>query len=241
MNIPGGLHARRVSIQGERSKPGNIIHTLWDIIQAHWDNKPKNMKILKKTLTIVLISATLLFAGGCGLAQLINLINCKFSLANISDITWAGINLSNIKNVSDLQWSDLQKAVQAIRNKDFKVGCNVNVNAKNETANPAKLCAYDYELFLEGSSIATGSNSSQTTLINPQATTLVRVPLSMDLYNIFKNGDAKNVVNLARNLMDYGNGTESNVKVKFTPYINAANGSGKGNKLPAITLNKTFQ
>jgi len=199
------------------------------------------MKILKRVLTIALISCTLLFMGGCGLAQLINLINCKFSLANVSDITWAGINLSNIKSVSDLQWSDLQKAIAAIKNRDFKVGCNVNVNAKNETANPAKLCAYDYDLFLDGSSIAQGSSASQTTLINPNSTTLVHVPLAVDLKGIFQNGDAGNVINFARNLMDYGNGTESNVKVKFTPYVNTQNGSQKGVKLPAITLNKTFQ
>ena len=199
------------------------------------------MKILKRTLTVILISCTLLFLGGCGLAQLINLINCKFSLANISDISWAGINLSNIRNISDLQWSDLQKAVQAIKNKDFRIGCNVNVNAKNETDKPAKLCAYDYDLFLEGSSIAQGSSTTQTTVINPMSTTLIHVPLSMDLVSIFRNGDTKNVINLARNLMDYGNGTESNVRVKFTPYINSANGTGKGVKLPTITLNKTFQ
>ena len=199
------------------------------------------MRYLKKLTIIFAVTVTMLFMGGCGLAQLINLINCKFSLANISDITWAGINISNIRSVSDLQWSDLQKAYQAIKNKDFRIGCNVNVNAKNETTQPAKLCAYDYDLFLEGSSIAQGSSTTQTTLINPQSTALIHVPLSMDLYNIFKNGDAKNVINLARNLMDYGNGTESNVKVKFTPYINSANGTGKGAKLPTITLNKTFQ
>lgn len=199
------------------------------------------MKYIKRTLTILLIAATTFFMAGCGLAQLINLINCKFSLANINNITWAGINLSNIKSVSDLQWSDLQKVYQAVRDKDFKIGCTVNVNAKNETNKPAKLCAYDYDVFLEGSSIAQGSSSTQTTVINPQSTALIHVPMSMDLYNIFKNGDAKNVVNLARNLMDYGNGTESNVKVKFTPYINTANGTGKGAKLPTITLNKTFQ
>lgn len=199
------------------------------------------MKHLKKALSIILISTTLLFLGGCGLAQLINLINCKFSLANISDITWAGINLSNIRNISDLQWSDLQKAYQAVRNKDFRIGCNVNVNAKNETEMPAKLCAYDYDLFLEGSSIAQGSSTTATTMINPHTTTLIHVPLSMDLVSIFKNGDTKNVINLARNLMDYGNGQESNVKVKFTPYINSSNGTGKGAKLPTITLNKTFQ
>ena len=199
------------------------------------------MKHLKKLTIIVAVTATLIFAGGCGLAQLINLINCKFSLANISDITWAGINLSNIKSVSDLQWSDLQKALQAIKNKDFKIGCNVNVNAKNDTEKPAKLCAFDYDLLLEGSSIAQGSSAERTTIINPQTTTRIPVPLSMDLVSIFRNGDTKNVINLARNLTDYGNGQESNVKVKFTPYINTVNGTGKGAKLPTITLNKTFQ
>ena len=199
------------------------------------------MKVLKKTILILTIAAATLFAGGCGLAQLINLINCKFSLANISDITWAGINMSNIKSVSDLQWGDLQKAYQAIKNKDFRIGCNVNVNAKNETTKPAKLCAYDYDLYLEGSSIAQGSSTAQTTLINPQSTALIHVPLSVDLVKIFTNGDTKNVINFARNLMDYGNGTPSNVSVKFTPYINTKEGKGKGAKMPTITLNKTFQ
>lgn len=199
------------------------------------------MKHLKKLIIIVAVTATLLFAGGCGLAQLINLINCKFSLANVSDITWAGINLSNIKSVNDLQWSDLQKAIQAVKNKDFRIGCNVNVNAKNETEKPAKLCAFDYDLLLEGSSIAQGSSTDRTTIINPKTTSRIAVPLSMDLVSIFKNGDTKNVINLARNLTDYGNGKESNVKVKFTPYINTPNGTGKGAKMPTITLNKTFQ
>lgn len=199
------------------------------------------MKHLKKLTIILAVTATLLFAGGCGLAQLINLINCKFNLANVSDITWAGINLSNIKSVSDLQWSDLQKAMQAVKNKDFRIGCNVNVNAKNDTEKPAKLCAFDYDLLLEGSSIAQGSSTDRTTIINPQTTTRIAVPLSMDLVSIFRNGDTKNVINLARNLTDYGNGKESNVKVKFTPYINTPNGTGKGAKMPTITLNKTFQ
>ena len=199
------------------------------------------MKTLKKLTIILTVTATMLFMAGCGLAQLINLINCKFSLANISDITWAGVNLSNINKISALQWSDLQKAYQAIKDKDFRIGCNVNVNAKNETEKPAKLCAYDYDLFLEGSSIAQGSSTTQTTIINPKSTALIHVPLSMDLVKIFKNGDAKNVINFARNLMDYGNGTESNVSVKFTPYLNTPNGTGRGTKLPPITLNKTFQ
>ena len=39
----------------------------------------------------------------------------------------------------------------------------------------------------------------------------------------------------------YAELSQANVKVKFTPYINTVNGTGKGAKLPTITLNKTFQ
>lgn len=199
----------------------------------------------KKTVSILLVAVSVLLFTGCGIAQLINLINCKFSLANVSNITWAGINLSNIRSVSDLSFADLQKAATAIINKDFKVGCDVNVNAKNETSNPARLCAYDYDLFLDGNAIAQGSSTSRSTLINPQSTTLIAVPLRVDLLGIIKSGETKSVVNFAKNLLDYGDGTESNVKVKFTPYISPVNSNtkpdSKGTKLPAITLNKTFQ
>ena len=199
------------------------------------------MKTLKKVIFIFVVYLFTIYFIGCGLVQLVNLINCKFNLANISNITWAGINLNNIKSINDLSFSDLQKAAIAIKNKDFKVACNVNVNAKNETDNPAKLCAYDYDLFLDGNSIAQGSSASKTTLINPQSTTVISVPLTVDLLGIVKNGETKSVVNFAKNLLDYGSGTESNVKIKFTPYISMVNSTSKGTKLPTITLNKTFQ
>ena len=81
----------------------------------------------------------------------------------------------------------------------------------------------------------------KTTTINPNTVTLVKVPLSMDLLSIFRNGDTKNVINFAKNMTDYGNGTPSNVKVKFTPYITTKSDDNKGVQLPAIVLNKTFQ
>lgn len=176
--------------------------------------------------------------GSCGLAKVINLINCKFSMANVSDITWAGINLSQIKSVSDLSFENLKKAGAAIKNKDFNVGCNVNVNVKNVTQKPAKLFAFDYELFLENALLATGSGKDKTYDIAPASTVVVPVPVKVNLVDIVKNGEIGNIINFARNLMDYGTGKESNIKVRLTPYIGTGN---KSTKLAPITLNKTFQ
>ncbi len=196
------------------------------------------MKTIKKTLIIVAVACLTLFAGCSTLAQIANLINCKFSMANVSDITWADINLSNIRSVSDLSFSMLQKAATAIKNKDFGVSANVNVNVKNESQKPAKIFAFDYELLLENSPLASGSNKNFSYAINPQSTTVVPVPVKADLVKIIKNGQVGDVVNFARNLMDYGNGQESNVKIRLTPY---AGTNEKSTKLPTLTLNKTFQ
>lgn len=196
------------------------------------------MKTLKKLISIVAVLLSTLFAGCAGLAQIANLINCKFSMANISDITWAGINLSNIRSVSDLSLTMLQKAATAIKNKDFGVSANLNVDVKNETAKPAKVFAFDYELMLENSPLASGKNSNISYAINPNSTTRVPVPIKADLVQIIKNGQVGDVVNFARNLTDYGNGEASNVKIKLTPYVG---NNDKSTKLPTITLNKTFQ
>ncbi|MBO7586746.1 MAG: hypothetical protein J6T13_06155 [Bacteroidales bacterium] len=196
------------------------------------------MKTLKKTAIVLMACATFLFAGCAALTQIVNLVNCKFNLANITDVTWAGINLSNIRSVSDLSMSHLQKAATAILNKDFAISANVNVNVKNETQNIAKLFAFDYDLLLDSSPIASGQNKNHTYTIHPNSTLKVPVPIKADLISIFKNGQVGDVVNFARNLTDYGNGKESNVKVRLTPYAGTSENSIK---LPTITLNKTFQ
>jgi len=134
--------------------------------------------------------------------------------------------------------SHLQKAATAILNKDFAISANVNVNVKNETQNIAKLFAFDYDLLLDSSPIASGQNKNHTYTIHPNSTLKVPVPIKADLISIFKNGQVGDVVNFARNLTDYGNGKESNVKVRLTPYAGTSENSIK---LPTITLNKTFQ
>jgi len=196
------------------------------------------MKIVKKITIAVAFVAIMIFGAACSLTQLINLVNCKFSLANVSNITWAGINLSNIKSVSDLSFANLQKAATAIKNRDFGVSADVNVNVKNETTQPAKLFAFDYELLLENAPLVSGSCKDRTYTINGGTTSVVPVPVKADLVSIIKNGEVGNIVNFARNLSDYGNGKESNVKVKLTPY---AGTTERSMKMPTITLNKTFQ
>ncbi len=196
------------------------------------------MKSLRKVILAITITFAVVMAGCASLSELINLVNCKFSMANISDITWAGINLSNINSVSDLSVATLQKATTAIKNKDFAVSANVNVDVQNQTSKVAKIFAFDYEVLMDDNSLVSGKNSSNIYTINSNSTLRVPVPVSVDLVSIYQNGQVGDVINFALNMTKYGNGEESNVKIKLTPYAGI---DSKSTKLPTITLNKTFQ
>lgn len=194
-------------------------------------------KILKSTIFAICLCG-LLTLGSCSIFQFANLLNCKFDMADISNITWAGINLSKVNSVKDLSMDNLKKAGKAIKTGDYKVSCSVNVNAKNETKRAAKLIGYDYQLFLDNMPLAEGSSKNNTYVIQPNSTLKIPVPVSIDIANIVKRGEIDNIINFVRNLKDCGNGTESKVQVKFTPYMNVGKES---KKLTTITLNKTFQ
>lgn len=192
----------------------------------------------KSRLIVVCVSCMVLLFASCSVLQFANLVRCQFSMKNISDITWAGINLSNINGISDFSLDNLRKAKEALKNKDFGVSCNINVDAKNDTKYPAKLIGYDYELFLEDYLFASGNSHNKTYSVLPNSISTLTIPLQFDVAKIIKDGELSSVINLVRNLTDYGKGEPSQVKVRFTPYMQVGE---KSQPLAPISLSKTFQ
>ena len=196
------------------------------------------MKKFHKSLIYITMLCVAVAVSSCGLSKVVNLLRCSFDLDGITDITWAGINMSNIKSISDLSINDFKAATTALKNKDFNVGCNIKVNVKNSTPRDAKMIAYDYELFLDNASVATGTSDDQSIIIKPNATTPIKVPISVNLVKIFQNkeGELNSVVKFVKNLKDYGNGEPSNVKIKFSPKFTVGK---KMQKFPPFYLSKT--
>ncbi|MBO4488475.1 MAG: LEA type 2 family protein [Bacteroidales bacterium] len=196
------------------------------------------MKKFHKSLIYITMLCIAVAVSSCGLSKVVNLLRCSFDMDGITDITWAGVNMSNIKSVSDLSINDLKSAATALKNKDFNIGCNIKVNVKNSTPRDAKMIAYEYELFLDNASVATGSYDEQSFLIKPNTTTQIKVPVSVDLVKIFRNqeGELNSVVKFVKNLKDYGNGDPSNVKIKFSPKFTVGK---KVQKFPPFILSKT--
>lgn len=195
---------------------------------------------MKKHVLICLIVCSIVTLTGCSILQFSNLLNCKFAMSGVQNVTWAGINFSNVNSAKDLSITNLSKAMEAIKNLDFTITCDVNVKTENPTNRMARLIGYDYELFLNNqpNAIATGSSRDKEYIIPANTTMIIPIPVKMNLVSVIKNREVGSIIKCIKDIQDKGNGTSSDVKVKFTPYLSMGR---TPIKLSPITLTKTFQ
>lgn len=195
---------------------------------------------MKKHVLICLIVCSIVTLTGCSILQFSNLLNCKFAMAGVQNVTWAGINFSNVSSAKDLSITNLSKAMEAIKNLDFTITCDVNVKTENPTNRMARLIGYDYELFLNNqpNAIATGSSRDKEYIIPANSSMVIPIPVKMNLVSVIKNREVGSIIKCIKDIQDKGNGTSSDVKVKFTPYLSMGR---TPIKLSPITLTKTFQ
>ena len=183
---------------------------------------------------IFILAALVFLMAGC---EYLNFIKCKYKVDSLSNPTWAGINFSQIKDISDVNAMDLLKVGQAIFNKDYNLQFDFNVLAANQTENAAKILGFDYRLMLDGSELTTG-NSNQQYSIAPGAEMSIPIRMNVNIMDFITGSNIENLINLTTNLMNYGKGEPSNVTVQFAPLIPLGS---KTKQMPYITLNKTFQ
>lgn len=191
---------------------------------------------MKKIITVI---GLVLLLSGCALQQALNMANLKYQMGDVVNITWAGINLSKVKSVNDLSVTDAAKAAAALLRKDYNITFNMNVIAKNSTDKPAGLHGFDYQLLLDGRSIVSGSNPKININVSPNGgRQTIPIPVRLDLGEILKEQTLESVVNLAKQLSNYGTGAPSDIALKFRPYIKVGDSSVK---LSYITLDKTLK
>ena len=188
---------------------------------------------MKKIIPLVLLVGLL---TSC---DFLNLINCKYKINNASNLTWAGIDLTNIKSASDLSIKDAAKAAAAIAKNDYNIGFNLNVLALNETENPAAINGFDYIFSLDNMEFTRGENPNYDTKINPNGgTAIIPIGMKIDAKEFIAGGQIQSVINLVQNIANFGNGAESTVAMQFRPWIPIKN---TVQKTPYITLSHTFQ
>ena len=175
------------------------------------------MSKIKKTLIILFVTMGL---ASCDvltqIAQMANFANCTFDFNSVNQIQMLGVNLSKGMSKNDLNAMQLLSLANAISNRQLPVTFNVNLNVKNPNSIAASMSKMDYILSLNGKQVVS------TTMNNSNSTSVVTIPITTDVFQLFSGESADAIVNLAFKLA--GASSEPvNVGLKVKPYISVNN------------------
>ncbi len=144
------------------------------------------------------------------------LAKCSFAVTGLSDFYIAGINLDKVKDINQLNVLDAMKIVSAITNKTAEIKFKVGVDVKNPSNQQASINKIQWIVEYEGAELLRGAYS-QPIVIQPNATTTIKVPVMCDAAKLLKGRSLKEVYDIYQKIM--GNTQEKSpliLKVKPT-------------------------
>ena len=180
------------------------------------------MSKLKKTLIILFVTMGL---ASCDVlnqvAQMANLVNCTFDFNSVNQSQMLGGNLSKGMSKTDLNATQLLSLADAIMRKQLPVTFNVNVDVKNPNSIAAAMTKMDYILTLNGKQVVSTTMNNGIN-VPAKSSSVVSIPITTDLFQLFSGESADAIVNLAFKLAG-ASSNPVNVGLKVKPYINIGN------------------
>lgn len=181
---------------------------------------------MKKSLVAVILVGSLLL-GSCtfldnlakNVASIANLVNCEYTLKNVSNVTVAGVNVKDVTG-GNISATDVVKLVSAITTKSVPLNLNLNVDVKNPTTTSALLTAMDWALDLVSQEFATGV-TNQNYSIAANKTTTVPLGVNTDLYKMFSSDGINALKTFAGSFTKEGLSSQMGLRIR--PSVSVAN------------------
>ena len=195
------------------------------------------MSKIKRTLIILFVMMGL---SSCEVlnqvAQMANFANCTFNFDSVNQIKMLGINLSKGMTKTDLNATQLLNLANALMRRELPVTFNVNVNVNNPNSIAAAMAKMDYILTLNGKQVVSTTMNNGIN-VPASSSSVVTIPITTDLFQLFSGESADAIVNLAFKLAG-ASSDPVNVGLKVKPYISI---NGQQLAYPDfITMNKVL-
>jgi hypothetical protein len=150
--------------------------------------------------------------------QAVNLANCEFRIASVTDITLAGVDVDHITNVKQLTWLDAQKLMIALTKSTLPLNFKINIDAKNPNGAAAGVNKLDYIVFIDDTQMTSGTFDQPISIPPDNGTAMIPMQMTVDLKQVLQGKSADALLNFAMNLSGTG-GKTTRFKVKLKPYI----------------------
>ena len=181
------------------------------------------MKSVRKLLVISLTS--LVFISSCDVVkqvnQVANLSKCDFRLESVQQLNLAGINVQNIKSLSDLSMLDAAKLTAAFSSQQFPLDFTLHVEAKNPNTSAAGLTKIDWMLLIDDIEMTQGVVDKQVTIPANNGIAIIPVQMHVDLKKALSGKSADAIINFGLNLAGSGSKpTRFTLRMKPTITVN---------------------
>lgn len=159
-------------------------------------------------LKIIIIIALLVTSVSCDVlkqaTELTSFVKCKFRLHTIENLKLAGVNIQEIKSMSDLNFLDAAKLTAALSSNKLPMSFILNIQVQNPNQNQAAMNRLDWQLFIDETEITQGILTQRLEIPANETGTLPLL-LTFDLKEVFKKESGNSLLNLVFNLVGAGN------------------------------------
>ena len=175
---------------------------------------------IPKTMVLTMF-ATFTFLTSCDVvkqvSQVSNLSKCDFRLESVQQLTLAGVNMQNVRSISDVNMFEAAKLASAAVSEEIPLNCILNIEAKNPNTSDAGITKIDWILLIDDIEMTKGILDQPVTIPANNGTAVIPVQVKVDLRKALSGKSADAIINFAMNLAGAGNKpTRFTMKMKPT-------------------------
>lgn len=171
--------------------------------------------IIATFFAVTFTSCTVMQQVAQQMAELEALTKCEFNLDNITNVSIAGIKISDLKN-GNIGIMDGLKLSNALLNKQIPINMDVNIDITNPSIKTASMNVMDWICEINGTPLVSGTNNEKY-VINANSTSKVPLNVTTDIYSLFSETGVDALKTFVKTFTDEN--AESKVTIKVKPSL----------------------
>jgi hypothetical protein len=177
---------------------------------------------MKKLISLSALLITMMLLSSCEILeqaqQMANLTKCEFRLNSVDQLRLAGVNIQQVRQLSDLNFMDAAKITAAAAGGTLPLNFTLNVEVKNPNPAAAGLNRLDWILLIDDIEMTTGVNDQRVQVAANGGTAIIPLTIGIDLRQALQGKSADAIANFGLNLAGAGN-RPTRITLKAKPTI----------------------
>jgi len=178
---------------------------------------------MKKIPVIAAIFLMITLITGCEILdqarQVAMLSKCEFKLKTVDQLRLAGVNIQQVKKLTDLNMMDAAKiTAAAVSGGSLPLNFTLNVEARNPNTATEKNKKPDWILYIDDIQMVSGVNEQRVQIPGNGGTGIIPLSIGIDLKQALKGKSGDAIANFGLNLAGAGN-KPSRITLKAKPTI----------------------